>query len=132
MFGNDFAIIDSNKNMNASPEDFEHQASQHKQVFKQMQNFVSSPSKYQAAKDWYRYQAALRNLNPDRIVQHQFARQTPEERKANRPPKNSEAIDYSKLSNYSLGQRVRWGDKKAKDVLDMRYKQKVQDIKSGN
>lgn len=124
VFGDNFNLVDSSKDAFGTPEEREDRESQHMEVFRKIKNFVETPSKMQAAKDWYQHHSEMRGLDTNRIIKHQFAKQSPHSKRMMNPPKMDASIDYAKLSNYSLGQRARWGDQQAADILHMRQRQK--------
>lgn len=124
LFGDQFHLVDASKDAFGSPEDRADRESQHMEVFRKLKNFVESPSRLQAARDWYQQQAELRKVDPHEVNRHKFAKLSPHERRFTNPPEAEPPIDYNKLSNYSLGQRKHWGDKKAEGLLTQRIRQK--------
>lgn len=124
LFGDQFHLVDASKDAFGTPEERADREGQHMEVFRKIKNFVETPSRLSAARDWYRYNSNLRGLDHKEVERHKFAKLTPHERRFTNPPREDTPLDYQKLSNYSLGARKHFGDKKAGGLLTQRQRQK--------
>lgn len=122
MFGDNFSMIDSSRDLFGSPEDRAAREEAHMEVHRKMKNFVERPPRLEAAREWYIAKSKMRNSDPDQIQRHVFAKFSPDERR-DKPVQEDPRIDYHKLSNMSLAQRRRYGDQRAAQVLAQRERE---------
>jgi hypothetical protein len=149
VFGDNFHLVDASKDAFGSPEDRADREGQHMETFRKLKNWVESPSRLQAARDWYHYNSELRGLDSKEIERHKFAKLTPHERRITNPPKDLSqpsqnnmdhgmagfgekpkgGPQYDKMGSYSLGVRKLHGDKKAESLLNAKYQEKRNKLK---
>lgn len=130
LFGDNFHLVDASKDAFGTPEERADREGQHMEVFRKIKNFVESPSRVTAARDWYHHHSELRGLDKREVERHKFAKLTPHERRITNPPNTEVPVDHEKMSNYTLANRKNFGDKKAEGLLTQRKTKKESGLRS--